>query len=127
MIGELGLRYRPSAAADLEAHAARLALLALDIADCSPELLRYAIRQWVRQSRFMPTAAELFAIMDAERERRRPRPAPEPIAAAEAMIEGPIEVIPADEIRAMPAHMVRMGLAKGWITQAQVDEAGAAG
>src|SRR5688572_9824409 len=39
LIGELGLRYRPSAQADLEEHAAALALLASDVADIPADLL----------------------------------------------------------------------------------------
>lgn len=62
LIGELGLRYRPSAQADLQAHAASLALLASDLADIPPDFLDRAIKQWVRQSQFMPKAAELAAI-----------------------------------------------------------------
>lgn len=38
-------------------------------------------------------------------------------------IEPPTEVIPPHEIRAMTATIRRMGLTKGWITQAQVDVA----
>lgn len=59
LIGELGLRYRPSAAADLEEHAAGLALLASDVADIPPHILEQAVDRWVRASRFMPKASEL--------------------------------------------------------------------
>lgn len=62
LIGELGLRYRPSAQADLEAHAASLALLTTDIADIPPEVLEEAIRRHASQSVYMPKAAELFAL-----------------------------------------------------------------
>ena len=60
LIGELGLRYRPSAQADLEAHAAALALLARDVADVPPAYLERAIREWVRERQFMPRANELI-------------------------------------------------------------------
>ena len=70
LIGEIGLRYRPSAQADLEEHAAGLALLACDVAELSPELLRSAIRQHVAQSPYMPKASELIALARAAGERR---------------------------------------------------------
>jgi hypothetical protein len=59
LIGELGLRYRPSAQTDLEAHAAAIALLASDLADVPPVYLERAIRKWVLTSHFMPRASEL--------------------------------------------------------------------
>jgi hypothetical protein len=62
LIGELGLRYRPSAQADLEEHAAALALLASDVADIPPDLLDRAIRKHATASVYMPKAAELIAI-----------------------------------------------------------------
>jgi len=62
LVGELGLRYRPSAQADLEAHAAKLALLVRDMATMPPHLLRQAVDRWVVQSEFMPTAAELIRL-----------------------------------------------------------------
>lgn len=62
LIGELGLRYRPSAQADLEEHAAALALLASDVADIPPDLLERAIRKHAATSVYMPKAAELIAI-----------------------------------------------------------------
>jgi hypothetical protein len=62
LIGELGLRYRPSAQADLEEHAAALALLASDVADIPPDLLERAIRKHAASSVYMPKAAELISI-----------------------------------------------------------------
>lgn len=59
IVAELGLRYRPTSTADLEAHAARLALLARDLADAPAELLADAASAWALRSRFMPTAVEL--------------------------------------------------------------------
>jgi hypothetical protein len=56
----LGLRFRPSVQADLEAHAATLALLTRDVAHLNPDILERACSQWVQQSRFMPKAAELI-------------------------------------------------------------------
>lgn len=62
LIGELGLRFRPSAQADLEEHAAGLALLAADVADLPIHHLDHAIREHIRTSSFMPKAAELIAL-----------------------------------------------------------------
>ncbi|RSV15665.1 hypothetical protein CA235_07365 [Sphingomonas sp. ABOLF] len=62
IIGELGLRYRPSAQADLEAHAMALKLLTEDVADVPVSLLEKAAKLWVRENRFMPKAAELIAL-----------------------------------------------------------------
>jgi len=62
IIGELGLRYRPSAQADLEAHAEALRLLMEDVADVPINLLETAAKRWVRENRFMPKASELVAL-----------------------------------------------------------------
>jgi hypothetical protein len=62
IIGELGLRYRPSAAADLEAHAASLALLTQDVAHMPEDRLEWAAKEWARTERFMPKACELIAL-----------------------------------------------------------------
>jgi hypothetical protein len=59
IIANLGLRYRPSGAADLTAHAEALRLLAEDVSDVPPPLLDEAAKLWARESRFMPKAAEL--------------------------------------------------------------------
>lgn len=72
IIGELGLRYRPSAQADLEEHAACLALLARDVADIPPDILRRAVDRHVAISPYMPKACEL-------------------IEASKALLRGPIE------------------------------------
>jgi hypothetical protein len=62
LIGELGLRYRPAAAADLAAHGATLALLARDLCDLPYDRLEHAIHVWVRSERWMPKAADLIAL-----------------------------------------------------------------
>lgn len=62
IIGELGLRYRPSVQADLEAHAATLALLTKDVAHLRPDTLERAARQWAQESPYMPKAAELIGL-----------------------------------------------------------------
>lgn len=62
IIGELGLRYRPSIQADLEAHGEALKLLTLDLIDVPEHLLEAAAQHWVRTERFMPRAAELIAL-----------------------------------------------------------------
>lgn len=62
LVAELGLRYRPSAQADLEAHAGTLALMLRDLAAIPANLLETAIAEHVRISQFMPKAAELIAL-----------------------------------------------------------------
>lgn len=62
IIGNLGLRYRPSGQADLEAHAEAALLLAQDVADVPPKYLDAAAKRWVRESRFMPRASELIEL-----------------------------------------------------------------
>jgi hypothetical protein len=59
IIGELGLRYRPSATADLEAHAATLALLCRDLADVPPHILERAAQEWAVKSPYLPKASDL--------------------------------------------------------------------
>lgn len=63
LISGLGLRYAPSAAADLEAHAARVALLAEDLADAEPWKLQQAIAQHVNASPYLPKASDLRELM----------------------------------------------------------------
>lgn len=56
------MRYRPTEKADLEAHAARIALLASDLADMPISHLERAINAWVAKSAHMPKASELVEI-----------------------------------------------------------------
>lgn len=65
IIGKLGLRYRPSGQADLEAHAEALRLLAEDVADVPAPLLDAAAKRWARESKFMPRASELLEMSRA--------------------------------------------------------------
>ena len=62
IILELGLRYRPAAADQLEPHQAKLAALMSDLADLPPALLTRAASHWVRQSAFMPKASDLIQL-----------------------------------------------------------------
>lgn len=89
LVAHLGLRYRPSTQTDLEAHAALLALLVVDVAGVDHRDLAEAIKAHVRQSPFMPKACELIELADRARANReyaeRPRlppleytPPPEP-------------------------------------------------
>jgi hypothetical protein len=71
IVGELGLRFRPSAQADMEAHAATLALLAKDLADLDPARLQCAADHWAKTERFMPRAAELRALVAKFGDRKR--------------------------------------------------------
>lgn len=65
MVSEIGLRYQPSAQADLQAHGAKVALLASDIADLNPLKLRLAIARWVSFKPYLPKASDLRAITEA--------------------------------------------------------------
>ncbi len=66
------MRFRPTAQADLEAHAAMLALLIRDLGDVNADALEKAIAEHVRCSRFMPKAAELFDLVERYRVDSRP-------------------------------------------------------
>jgi len=70
IIAKLGLRYRPAAAADLEAHAHLIGLLTTDVAHLSPSVLDQATRQWVSAKAFMPKASELLALASEIMKRR---------------------------------------------------------
>jgi len=61
LVAKLGLRYRPSAQADLEAHAGAIALLAQDLADMPADLLDRAINKHVLSSPYLPKASDLIA------------------------------------------------------------------
>jgi len=61
-IAKLGLRYRPTSATDLEAHAGQLALLATDLADMPADLLNRAVEDWAVRSPFMPKAFDLIQL-----------------------------------------------------------------
>lgn len=60
MILELGLRYRPSGQADIQAHMDRLELLMQDVADIPPDRLQTAINTWVTKSPYLPKASDLI-------------------------------------------------------------------
>lgn len=62
LISEVGLRYRPTSQADLQAHGASLALLADDLADMPVDLLRKAIAKHVVESPFLPKASDLVRL-----------------------------------------------------------------
>ena len=64
---ELGLRYRPLALADQATFEATLAILTRDLEGSDPTLLAEAVRQWVRQSEFMPKAKNLLDLMRGAR------------------------------------------------------------
>jgi hypothetical protein len=107
-IAELGLRFRPAATEEHEAHAFRLELLAVDCADLAPGLLRMACDVVAREARFLPSAAELRAA--AQRiveERQRVRD-----AAAYQATGQPMPV--AGDKAAAYARANRMARDKGW-------------
>jgi hypothetical protein len=60
-IAELGLRFQPANAADLEAHRLRLELLASDCAEIAPSLLRDACDMVARDAKGLPYASEILA------------------------------------------------------------------
>lgn len=72
LVSRLGLRYRPTNAADLDAHAAMLALLAQDLADIPYDLLDRAISRHVMISPYMPKAADLVKLAREIDDARRP-------------------------------------------------------
>lgn len=59
----MGLRYEPSSKSDLEAHAARVALLAEDMAEADTWKLEQAIGRHVARSPYLPKASDLNEIM----------------------------------------------------------------
>jgi len=59
-IAELGLRFQPSNAAEMDAHRIRLELLALDCSEIAPALLRQACDNVAREAQFLPRAVELL-------------------------------------------------------------------
>lgn len=65
LVTELGLRYLPSSQADKQAHAARVGLLAQDVADVNPLKLRLAIAHWVKSRPYLPKASELRLIAES--------------------------------------------------------------
>lgn len=60
-VAEIGLRFQPSNAQDLEAHRMRLELLAIDCSEITPTLLRQAGDRVAQYSQFLPKASEILA------------------------------------------------------------------
>jgi len=80
-MGELKIRYQHGSGGDVEGFKARLGFLATDLADVPPDLLRPAVATWVRESPFLPTAADLIRIMREAleaRDKAATRPSPPP-------------------------------------------------
>lgn len=76
LIAELGLRYRPTSQADLEAHAGALALLCTDLADAPPHLLQRAIQRHALESPYLPKASDLVRLMQDDLNGSRPAAEP---------------------------------------------------
>lgn len=57
---ELGFRYRPLTAADQEAHAAQVMLLARDLSHVHPGELKLAADAWAQTNKYMPKACDLL-------------------------------------------------------------------
>ncbi len=62
LILELGLRYHPTSPEALEPFKAKLAALMADCANVPPAYLDRAIKRWVTESKWMPTAADLIGL-----------------------------------------------------------------
>jgi hypothetical protein len=63
LISKVGFRYQATSQTDLASHAARLALLADDLADMPVHYLDRAIRDWALNSPFMPKASDLVGLV----------------------------------------------------------------
>jgi hypothetical protein len=72
IISELGLRFRPLATADQEAHAAQVALLVQDLEGTDTALLAEAAREWIRTEKWMPKAADLLELIAKARAKPNP-------------------------------------------------------
>jgi hypothetical protein len=64
IISELGMRYEPSAKADLGGHAGKLALLVRDVEDLDPGVLQIAVDSWIKRNPFMPRASDLRGLVE---------------------------------------------------------------
>ena len=64
LVSELGLRFPTTSQTDAPAHASRLALLAMDLRDMPPHILKQSIERYVLipGKNFLPKAAELVEI-----------------------------------------------------------------
>ncbi|WP_419825158.1 hypothetical protein [Sphingomonas sp.] len=62
-MAELKVRFQHTCGDDPEGFKARVGLLAEDLADAPPLILRRAVVEWVRTSPFLPTAADLIRLM----------------------------------------------------------------
>lgn len=81
IVGELKVRFQHTSGGDPEGFQARVALLAEDLWDSPPMLLRRASVDWVREHPFLPTASDLIKLMREAleaRDREAERPAPPP-------------------------------------------------
>lgn len=63
LLVDMAARYRPTDPSRVAAHVEQLDLLASDLADAPTEKLRAAIAEWVRNSRWMPRASDLWDII----------------------------------------------------------------
>lgn len=97
---------------DEEDHAARVALLAKDCADINPDWLEAAAEEWARKKPFLPRACELREaamawgkitrpdrLLTSPKRHTAPKPVPPPLSD--------------DEIRALPQHLLELGISVG--------------
>lgn len=124
IIAHLGLRFPPANSVDREAHAARVALLASDMAETDPRILAEAARRWSREKPFFPKACELWEIVQRiegrERSERDSRSLPPPKQEA---VSPPLTD---DDLRAMSPAILRIGLKAGHIEPERVARLGLA-
>lgn len=120
IIGKLGLRYPPANSVDREAHAARVALLAEDCTDIDPDMLDAAARDWAKREPFFPRACELRELAKVMERLSRPpmkmiSPPPPPKKPAPPPLTD-------DEIRKLPAFIVKMGISMGEIDPKRAED-----
>jgi hypothetical protein len=70
IVGELGLRYRPASAAEIQAHEDKLELLVEDLNGIAEDVLETAAKELAKEKPFMPRASDLIERCKAIRARR---------------------------------------------------------
>lgn len=70
IVGELGLRYRPASAAEIQAHEDKLELLIEDLNGMAEDVLEAAAKELAKERPFMPRASDLIERCKVLRARR---------------------------------------------------------
>lgn len=127
IVSDLGLRYPAASHTDREAHAARVALLAMDLRDENPAHLATAAEQWARTSPFLPKACEMIEACKTLAYAARPyRPLRHTTLAAPGPAKAEVPELSDEDLRAMPLGILRLGLAAGHVDPARVTRLGLA-